>query len=183
MTHLVILDRDGVINQDSEHFVKSPQEWVPIPGSLDAIARLNQAGVKVAVATNQSGLARRLFTVEALDAMHAKLRRLLRDRGGHIDALVYCPHGPADGCDCRKPRAGLYRQVATRLSMPLAGVPVIGDSGRDLDAALAVAADPILVLTGKGRVTATQRPDLAEIPRFVDLAAAVDWLLEGRRFR
>ena len=111
---LIILDRDGVINEDSDAFIKSPQEFIPLPGSLEAIARLNAAGYRVAVATNQSGIARGLFDRATLDAMHQKLDTLLAAVGGHIDALVYCPHAPDAGCDCRKPRPGLLQQIARK---------------------------------------------------------------------
>lgn len=150
MPRLVILDRDGVINQDSDNFIKSPEEFVPLPGSLEAIARLNAAGYRIAVATNQSGIARGLFDLETLNAMHQKLEILLTEVGGHIDVLVYCPHAPDAGCDCRKPKPGLLQQIAKKLETKLEGVPVIGDSLRDLQSAIAVDAKPMLVLTGKG---------------------------------
>ena len=130
---LVILDRDGVINEDSPDFIKSVAEWIPIPGSLDAIARLKHAGFAVAVATNQSGLARGLLTTADLDAMNARLEALLRERGCGLARIAWCPHGPDDGCDCRKPRPGMLEQLAHHFDTSLAGVPVIGDSLRDLD--------------------------------------------------
>ncbi len=174
---LVILDRDGVINADSDAFIKSPQEWRPIPGSLAAIARLNRAGWRVAVATNQSGLARGLFDRPTLDAIHATMRAALAEAGGHLDALRYCPHGPDDGCDCRKPRPGLLRAIGAALDEPLAGVPVIGDSLRDLQAGVAVGGRPILVLTGKGRRTLAAGGLPPGTAVYDDLAAAVDALL------
>jgi len=164
---LVILDRDGVINRDSPAYVKHPDEWIALPGSLEAIARLSQAGWKVVVASNQSGLARGLFDMAALNAMHAKLRRELAALGGEIDAFFVCPHGPDDGCDCRKPRPGLLRRIAERYDVALAGVPAVGDSLRDLQAAAAAGATPWLVLTGNGRDTAG-RPDLPPGTRVVD---------------
>jgi len=150
---LVILDRDGVINRESEAFVKSPAEWLPIDGSIDAIARLSGAGFVVAVATNQSGIARRLLDVPALDAIHDKLRAAVRAAGGDLGRIVYCPHLPEDDCDCRKPRPGLLRRLSRAYGVPLDNVPVVGDSERDIDAALAVGARPVLVLSGNGART------------------------------
>lgn len=146
---LVILDRDGIVNEDSEDFIKSSDEWIPLAGSLEAIARLNHAGWHVVIASNQSGLGRGLFDVAALNAMHAKMHKLLAAHGGRIDAVFYCPHAPDEGCQCRKPLPGLYRQIAERYGIDLAGVPVVGDSVRDLQAAAAVGCAPHLVLTGK----------------------------------
>jgi len=152
---LAILDRDGVINRDSADFVKSADEWIALPGSLAAIARLTQAGWKVVVATNQSGLARGLFDAAALAAMHAKMRCELAQAGGHIDAIFVCPHGPDDGCTCRKPLPGLFHQIARRYDVHLAGVPAVGDSLRDLQAAHAAGCQPWLVQTGNGVKTKT----------------------------
>lgn len=184
MTRLVILDRDGVINKDSDDFIKSPEEFVPLPGSLEAIARLNAAGYRVAVATNQSGIARGLFDLDALDAMHKKLDTLLSEVGGHIDALVYCPHAPDADCDCRKPKPGLLRKISQKLGIKLDGVPVIGDSLRDLQSAQAVGAMPMLVRTGKGERSLAQLSEesgLANVPVFKDLATAVDAVLMGTK--
>lgn len=175
---LIILDRDGVINQDSDNYIKSVEEYIPLPGSLEAIARLNQAGYRVAVATNQSGIARGLYDVATLNAMHDKLRRLLAAVGGEIEMIAFCPHGPDDQCACRKPNPGMYLEIAERLDTPLAGVPVIGDSLRDLQAAQAVNARPILVRTGKGERTIARGEGLEDIPIYADLAAAVAALLE-----
>ena len=150
---LIILDRDGVINQDSDAFVKNPDEWIALPGSLQAIARLTQADWTVVVATNQSGLARGLFDMDTLTAIHAKMRRELAAVGGSVDAVFMCPHGPDDDCTCRKPRPGMFEQIGHRYDVNLAGVPAVGDSLRDLQAAVAVGAHPHLVLTGKGRKT------------------------------
>ncbi|APW39759.1 D-glycero-beta-D-manno-heptose-1,7-bisphosphate 7-phosphatase [Rhodoferax koreense] len=147
---LVILDRDGTINADSDEFVKSPEEWLPLPGALEAIARLNHAGWHVVVASNQSGLGRGLFDVASLNAMHTKMHRLLAAAGGRIDAVFYCPHAPDDGCACRKPRPGLFEQIGERFGVELAGVPTAGDSARDLQAGAAAGCEPHLVLTGKG---------------------------------
>ncbi|CAG0907454.1 unnamed protein product, partial [Cyprideis torosa] len=147
---LVILDRDGVINEDSDDYIKSTDEWIPIPGSLEAITRLNTAGFVVAVATNQSGVGRGYFDREALEGMHNKLSGLLADLGGHVDYMTYCPHAPDEACLCRKPLPGMYQEIARKFNTSLEGVWVIGDSLRDLQAAVAVAAQPVLVKTGKG---------------------------------
>jgi D-glycero-D-manno-heptose 1,7-bisphosphate phosphatase len=170
---LVILDRDGVINQDSEQFIKNPDEWKPIPGSLDAIARLNRAGYRVVVASNQSGIGRGLFDMAALNAINDKMYRTLAHMGGRIDALFYCPHAADAGCDCRKPKPGMFHDIARRFNVDLTGVPSVGDSLRDLQAAAAVGAQPILVLTGKGARTraAGGLPEGTAI--YADLAEAV----------
>ncbi len=169
---LVILDRDGVINHDSDQYIKSPEEWKPIPGSLAAIARLNQAGYRVVVASNQSGVGRGLFETDTLMAIHDKMLRALAQVGGRIDAIFFCPHTNVDNCECRKPRPGMYKEIAARFNADLAGVPAIGDSMRDLQAAMAVGAQPMLVLTGKGRKTQAD-PELPPgTPVFPDLAAA-----------
>ncbi len=175
---LVILDRDGVINEDSDHYIKSADEFRPIPGSLAAIARLNRAGYTVAVASNQSGIGRGLFEPAALEAMHAKLARLLAAEGGRVDHIAYCPHAPEANCACRKPRPGLLQQIARHYATELRDVPVVGDSLRDLEAARAVGARPLLVRTGKGeRTLATADEGLAGVPVYADLAEAVDHLL------
>lgn len=156
---LIILDRDGVINHDSEQFIKSPEEWKPIDGSLEAIARLNQWGWRVVVASNQSGIGRGLFGMDTLNAINAKMVRSLAEVGGRLDAIFFCPH-PADStCDCRKPKSGMFLQIAERFSVDLHGVPVVGDSLRDLQAGVAVGCVPYLVLTGKGQKTKDD-PDL-----------------------
>ena len=170
---LVILDRDGVINLDSDQYIKSPEEWKPIPGSLEAIARLNQWGYRVVVATNQSGVGRGLFEMDTLNAIHDKMMKAVAQVGGRIDAVFFCPHTDADNCGCRKPKAGLFREIAARYSADLTGVPAIGDSLRDLLAAQAVGAQPILVLTGKGAKTQKDPKLPADIPVYPDLAAAV----------
>jgi D-glycero-D-manno-heptose 1,7-bisphosphate phosphatase len=174
---LVILDRDGVINFDSPQFIKSPEEWKPIPGSLEAIARLNQAGYRVVVATNQSGIGRGLFDMATLNAIHDRMYRALAQVGGRIDALFFCPHAAELNCPCRKPRPGMLEEIARRFNVELAGVPAVGDARRDLEAAAAVGARPMLVLTGKGRRTL----ETGELPTgtqvFEDLAEAVRQLL------
>lgn len=174
---LIILDRDGVINVDSVEYVKSPEEWIPIPGSLEAIARLHQAGWKVVVASNQSGLARGYFDGAALNAMHQKCRQLLNTLGGAIDAFFVCPHGPDEDCSCRKPKPGLFEAISQRFDRPLTGVPAVGDSLRDLQASAAAGCDPWLVMTGNG----TRYKDSTDLPvgtrQAADLAAVVDELL------
>jgi D-glycero-D-manno-heptose 1,7-bisphosphate phosphatase len=170
---LVILDRDGVINHDSDLYIKSPEEWRPIPGSLDAIARLTQWGWRVVVCTNQSGVGRGLFVMDTLNAIHDKMVRAVSQAGGRIDAIFFCPHTNADKCNCRKPKPGMFQEIAQRYNVDLAGVPAIGDSLRDLQAAVAVGAQPILVLTGKGQKTHAD-PNLPPGTQvFPDLAAAV----------
>jgi D-glycero-D-manno-heptose 1,7-bisphosphate phosphatase len=172
---MVILDRDGVINYDSDEFIKSPDEWLPIPGSLKAIKKLNDAGILVTVATNQSGVARGLFTATVLQLIHKKFVDLLKDVGGHIDQLEYCPHGPNDNCECRKPKAGMYQKLLADFKMAPKDVLVVGDSWRDLEAAQVAGCDAVLVKTGKGeRTLAKQKIDF---PVFDDLSAVVDQLL------
>ena len=161
---LVILDRDGVINQDSANFIKSPNEWVPIAGSLDAIALLNQSGFRVAIATNQSGISRGLFDMATLNSIHEKMNRELATLGGRVDAIFYCPHAADYHCHCRKPDTGMIEEIAKRFSMEMQGVSAVGDSLRDLQAFAAAGCQPILVLTGKGAATlaaSTQAADKA----------------------
>jgi len=174
---LIILDRDGVINFDSAAFIKSPAEWKPIPGSLEAIARLNQAGYRVVVATNQSGVGRGLFDMDTLNAIHDKMHKAVAAVGGRIDAVFYCPH-PADSkCDCRKPNPGMFERIKACYNVKLTGVPAIGDSLRDLVAADRAGALPMLVLTGKGEKTQAEGNLPEDTLVFPDLAAAVDDLL------
>ena len=149
-TKLIILDRDGVINEDSDHYIKSPEEWHPISGSLEAIAKLNQSGYHIVVATNQSGIGRGLYDMDTLNAIHEKFYRLLSKCGGHVDAIFFCPHTDADSCNCRKPKPGLMQQISERYGIPLVDVPIVGDSVRDLTAGVLLGAEPHLVLTGKG---------------------------------
>ena len=169
---LVILDRDGVINADSDDYIKSPEEWKPIPGSLEAIARLTQAGFHLVVATNQSGLQRGLFDMATLNAMHDKMHKAVNQLGGSIDAVFFCPHAPDAGCACRKPQPGMLLEIARRYKIALAEVAVIGDTLRDLRAASAAGARPVLVLTGKGGQTlkSGDLPEGTEV--HADLAAA-----------
>lgn len=175
---LVILDRDGVINFDSADFIKSPNEWRAIPGSLEAIARLNQSGYRVVVASNQSGIGRGLFDMAALNAINEKMHKALLRVGGRIDALFYCPHAQEAGCTCRKPLAGLFEQIGERFGVNLKGVPAIGDSIRDLECAAAVGAQPMLVLTGKGEKTRELEQFPKTVPVFKDLAQAVAHILK-----
>jgi D-glycero-D-manno-heptose 1,7-bisphosphate phosphatase len=175
---LIILDRDGVINFDSDHYIKSPDEWQPIPGSLEAIARLTHAGWHVAVATNQSGVARGLFDINVLHAIHAKMVHALTEKGGKIDAIFFCPHAPDTGCQCRKPAPGLLHDIAARYGRSLNGVPAVGDSLRDLQAAAALACAPWLVLTGKGAGTLKANHSLPAGTRVADsLEQVVNQLL------
>jgi D-glycero-D-manno-heptose 1,7-bisphosphate phosphatase len=150
---IIILDRDGVINYDSDHFIKSPEEWKPIPGSLAAIARLNQAGYRVVVATNQSGIGRGLFDMPTLNAIHDKMHKACALVGARIDAVFFCPHTAESHCICRKPKAGMLEEIGERYNISLAGVPTVGDSLRDLQSAATLGALPYLVLTGKGTKT------------------------------
>lgn len=170
---LVILDRDGVINEDSDEYVKSPDEWIPLPGSLEAIALLNAHGFRVTVATNQSGLARGYFDRSTLRAMHRKFRRLLRQVGGHVDRIEVCPHGPNDGCTCRKPAPGLVNRLVKRFHVDRNDVTLIGDSLRDLEAAHAAGVRSILVRTGNGRESEKRlHGELEGTPVYDDLHAA-----------
>ena len=168
---LIILDRDGTINQDSDQYIKSPAEWKPIHGSLEAIARLTQNGWRVVVATNQSGIARGLFDMATLNAIHDTMHRAVHQAGGRIDAIFFCPHAGDSNCECRKPKPGMLLEIARRMNVELEGVPMVGDSLRDLQAAVAAGARPVLVLTGKG----TKTRDAGELPAgtaiYPDLAA------------
>ncbi len=168
---LVVLDRDGTINHDSDQYIKSPAEWKPIKGSLEAIARLTQSGHRVVVATNQSGIARGLFDMTTLNAIHDAMQRAVQRAGGRIDAIFFCPLAIDADCECRKPKPGMLLEIGRRLNADLEGVPVVGDALRDLQAAQAVRARPVLVLTGKGKKTrsAGGLPPGTEI--FADLAA------------
>ncbi len=176
---LIILDRDGVINQDSDDFIKSPDEWTPIPGSLEAIARLNQAGYRVVVATNQSGIARGLFNMPVLNSIHQKMHTAAQLAGADIDAIFFCPHAAADSCDCRKPKPGMMHAIARRFELGLKGVPIVGDSLRDLQAGFVVGCDPYLVLTGKGEKTLDKGGLPPGTMVFPNLSAVVDHLLQG----
>ncbi|MBX9756919.1 MAG: D-glycero-beta-D-manno-heptose 1,7-bisphosphate 7-phosphatase [Pseudomonadaceae bacterium] len=173
---LLILDRDGVINQDSDDYIKSVDEWIPLPGAITAIANLSKAGWTVAVATNQSGLARGYYDLAALDAMHQQLRKLVAEQGGDVGLIVYCPHGPDEGCDCRKPKPGMLKTIAEHYGVALAGLWFVGDRLGDLQAAVTVDCQPVLVKTGKGERTLGK--DLpAGTLIFEDLAAVAAQLL------
>ena len=174
--HYVLLDRDGVINHDSDAFIKSPDEWIPIEGSLEAIALLNAQGYQVIVVTNQSGVARGLFDEAMLEKIHAKMHQLVSEKGGNITAIYFCPHGANSDCDCRKPKVGLLKAFAADFHADLTTIAVIGDSLRDLQAAEAVGAKPILVKTGKGRQTLLNNPQL-NIPVFENLYDAAQHLI------
>ena len=175
---LIILDRDGVINRDSDDYIKSPDEWLPIPGSLEAIARLNRAGYTVVVATNQSGIGRGYFDLATLQQIHEKMERELARLGGAIDAVFFCPHTPDDHCDCRKPKPGLLWEIAKKYDCDLAGVMAVGDSLRDIEAAQAVGAKPVLVRTGKGAAVAKNDKLPAGVEVYADLGAFADAVLE-----
>ena len=175
----ILLDRDGVINHDSEAFIKSPDEWLPIEGSLEAIALLNAHDYQVVIITNQSGVARGLLDEPMLEKIHAKMQQLVSEKGGHIAAIYYCPHGPDSDCDCRKPKAGLLKAFAADFHADLTGIAVIGDSLRDLQAADAVGAKPILVKTGKGQQTFINNPQL-NIPVFETLYDAAKYITSGQ---
>ncbi len=170
---LVILDRDGTLNFDSDDYIRSADEWIPLPGALEAVAQLSRAGYAVAVATNQSGLARGYFTREDLDAMHARMGELTAAAGGRIDAIEICPHGPDEDCDCRKPRPGLALRLLARFDATPEKSWMIGDSLRDIEAARRAGVRPVLVLTGKLR-----SGDDAQAPAFATLQAAVDFILK-----
>ena len=177
MTKLVILDRDGVINEDRDDFVKSVDEWVALPGSMDAIAFLNQADFRVVVATNQSGVGRQLFDMDTLNAIHEKMHKTVAAAGGRIDAVFFCPHPADSSCDCRKPKPGMFERIAACYNIDLTSVPAVGDSLRDLQAAATAGALPMLVLTGKGEQTLADGDLPEDTLVFKDLAAAVDDLI------
>ena len=174
---LVILDRDGVINHDSDQYIKSPAEWRPIAGSIEAIARLSQTGYRIAVATNQSGIGRGLFDMATLNAINDKMMEMVFRQGGRIDALFFCPHTAAEECNCRKPRTGMLEEIAARFHTELKGVPSIGDSLKDLQAAESVGAQPMLVLTGKGAKTRHDGGLPKKTVVFEDLAEAARHLI------
>lgn len=182
MMKVVVLDRDGVINEDSDAFVKTLDEWIPIDGSIDAIARLYEHGFTIAVATNQSGIGRGLISEDAVEQMHEKLLELVREAGGDIATIAYCPHKPDDYCDCRKPQSGLFDQIAATIGCDLEGAWTIGDSLRDLQAGVARGCIPILVRTGKGANTEMQLEEHADefegVEVFDNLDEAADYLIQ-----
>ncbi|KYZ85752.1 D-glycero-beta-D-manno-heptose 1,7-bisphosphate 7-phosphatase [Alloalcanivorax xenomutans] len=176
---LIILDRDGVINEDSDAYIKAPGEWIPIAGSAEAIARLNRAGYRVVVATNQSGVARGYYDLITLEAIHQRMTAYLAGLGAHLDGIYFCPHGPNDGCDCRKPLPGLIDQIVADYG-DVTSVPLVGDSLRDLQAGVTRGCQPVLVLTGKGRSTQTKGlpPELGKVEVYDSLAHFVDHFLK-----
>ena len=178
---LIILDRDGVINEDSDDYIKSTDEWIPIPGSLDAIARLNHAGYSVAIASNQSGIARGYFSLETLAAMNVKMNDMLSSLGGRIDAMFFCPHGPKDSCNCRKPKPGMLIEIGNRFQTGLDDVLFVGDNINDIKAAHAAGAKPVIVRTGKGEQTARMiaENNISNIPVYDDLTGVVNSILEN----
>ncbi len=181
---LVILDRDGVINYDSDDYIKAADEWKAIPGSLEAVARLNRSGYRVVIASNQSGVGRGLFDIATLEAIHEKMYRALARVNAYVDAVFYCPHRPQDHCRCRKPEPGMLYDIARRFSVRLSGVPLVGDARRDIEAARRVDARPILVLTGKGRHTlVNNRLFMRGVEVHANLAVAVEALLAQRESR
>ena len=175
---LIILDRDGVINQDSADFIKNPNEWIPIPDSLESIARLNQHGFSVIIATNQSGIGRGLFDIETMNAINKKMLDLLAQVGGHIDAIFYCPHTEGVNCKCRKPKSGMLEEISTRFGVNLKNIPAVGDATRDLEAYQSVGAQPILVKTGKGEDTFVSKAYPKNTWIFNNLSQAVDKILK-----
>ena len=176
---LVILDRDGVINEDYDNFIKSPDEWIAIPGSLEAIVLLNKHGFTIAVATNQSGVARGLYSIETLDAIHAKMHQAVEEAGGRIDAVYYCPHVNEDNCDCRKPKSKMAEDIGKQFNVSLNNVPGIGDSLRDLQSFTNAGCQPMLVLTGKGEKTLAAGNLPANTLIFKHLAEAVQHIVAG----
>ena len=179
---IIVLDRDGVINYDSAGYVKNVDEWIPLPGSIEAIADLSRAGYQLVVATNQSGLARGLFDLDDLEAMHAKMRALVEDAGGEIAAIFYCPHGPDDDCRCRKPKTGLLDAIEAEFDTSLHECYMVGDKLKDLHAALSKGCKPALVQTGAGAQTLKQLidnpdPALATTAVFDDLAQFASFIL------
>ena len=184
---LLVLDRDGVINEDSDDYIRSLADWRPIPGSLEAIADLSRAGYTIAIASNQSGLSRGYFRVDDLEAIHARLCRQVEEEGGIIAGIFYCPHLPQEGCSCRKPATGLLEAMETELGLSPRGAFFIGDSLQDLQAARAFGCQPVLVRTGKGAATYNTLqfdeaavPDRDTIPVYDDLAAAARGILRQR---
>lgn len=176
---VLVLDRDGVINHDSPDYIKSPDEWRPLPGSIEAIARASKAGYAIAVASNQSGVGRGMFDLDMLSAIHAKMIEAVEDAGGRIDLIVFCPHKPDEGCECRKPKPGMLRRIAAELGTPVQDQWMIGDSMKDLEAARTVGMQPVLVRTGNGAPVERELPESTDVLVFDSLAAAVDHLLDN----
>lgn len=182
-TKLVILGRDGILNEYREAHVTAPEEWVPVPGALEAVARLNHAGWHVVVATNQAGIGRGMIDMAAINAVHMHMNQQLMAQGARIDAVFFCPHTPEEGCDCRKPRPGMMRDIARRYGVDLRGVPLVGDTLRDLQAAAAAGCEPHLVLTGRAAGLGDEqlRQTMAQAPGtqvHADLSAFADFLMQ-----
>lgn len=177
----VILDRDGVINYDSMEYIKSPEEWLAIPRSLEAIAQLNRHGYQVLIVTNQSGVARGYYDLDTLDSIHEKLVHELATVGGYVDEIFFCPHHPDENCLCRKPKPALFHQIKEKYPIDLTNTYFVGDSFSDVEVARLVGCKPLLVLTGKGSQTLERYPELLNIPHFNDLADAVDYILAQRK--
>ena len=177
----IILDRDGVINYESENYIKSPEEWIPIPGSLDAIAQLNRYGFRVLIVTNQSGVARGFYDLHTLDEIHEKLMHELASVGGYIEEIFFCPHHPDEKCDCRKPEPGLFYQIEKKYPIKFSETYFIGDSLNDMQVAETVGCMSVLVLSGKGQQTLENNPELRDIPNFPDLAGAVEYVISRSR--
>jgi D-glycero-D-manno-heptose 1,7-bisphosphate phosphatase len=180
MNKLIILDRDGVINEDSDNYIRSAEEWIPLAGSIEAIARLSQAGFKIAIATNQSGIARGYFTQDTLESMHLKMQILVSEKGGKIDCVKYCPHGSDDHCSCRKPRPGLIEEIEIELGIPAKEAWLVGDSLRDIQAGQSAHCKVALVKTGKGIRTLEKGEGLEQVPVFEDLAAFTNFILADK---
>lgn len=180
MARMVILDRDGVINQDADDYIKSADEWIPIPGSLEAISRLKKAGYLVTVASNQSGISRGLFGEDDLQKIHLKMEQQLAMRGAKFDGIFYCPHGPSDNCICRKPKPGLLLQIAKAFDINLSETQFVGDNISDIKAAEMANARSILVRTGKGEYVMEHHPEAINVPVYDDLAHFVRETLKSR---
>lgn len=176
----IILDRDGVINYDSDQYIKSPEEWIAIPGSLESIAELNRAGYHVLIVSNQSGISRGLFDLKTLNQIHEKLKKELSKMGGVIDEIFFCPHQPSDHCECRKPKPGLFYELQKKYPIDFSRTYFIGDSLTDVQAAQTVGCKPLLVLTGKGKLTLKTHPELNVLSSFPDLYEAVQFVLNKR---
>lgn len=178
MKKFIILDRDGVVNYDSSAYVKSPDEWQPIPGSLEAIATLNRAGFSVFIATNQSGIGRGFYDVHTLHLIHEKMRLLLNATGGHIEEFFFCPHLPTDNCLCRKPKPGMLHAIQKKYAIDLTKVFFIGDKASDVEAAMAASCKPLLVQTFLEKIDTKTHPDVLNVPCFLNLSNAVDYVIE-----
>jgi D-glycero-D-manno-heptose 1,7-bisphosphate phosphatase len=179
----IILDRDGVINYDSHEYIKSPDEWLAIPGSLEAVAALNRAGFRVIIATNQSGIARGYYSVEVLDEIHEKMMRELAAVGGYVEEIFFCPHHPEECCHCRKPQPGMMHEIQSKYGLQLTDTFFIGDSYADVGAAQAAGCNPLLVMTGNGRATLERYPAMSVIPHFADLSEAAQYVLSQQNKR